>query len=126
MCCVGAGDTPCAALGSGLSGGGDALLTTGTGGQIVVHVGMRLARSGGCIAIGRRVIAGIGWPRCRTSAWRWNALAAGCRMNGPIACPDAFGDCVSLSPEGNALANNVAPGNASRSCRTSAGERLHG
>ncbi|CDY78210.1 Xylulose kinase [Caballeronia glathei] len=33
---VGAGDTPCAALGSGLSGDGDALLTTGTGGQIVV------------------------------------------------------------------------------------------
>jgi xylulokinase len=33
---VGAGDTPCAALGSGLSSDGDALLTTGTGGQIVV------------------------------------------------------------------------------------------
>ncbi|SAK38893.1 xylulokinase [Caballeronia hypogeia] len=33
---VGAGDTPCAALGSGLSSAGDALLTTGTGGQIVV------------------------------------------------------------------------------------------
>ncbi|KXV02978.1 carbohydrate kinase [Caballeronia megalochromosomata] len=33
---VGAGDTPCAALGSGLSVAGDALLTTGTGGQIVV------------------------------------------------------------------------------------------
>ncbi|BCQ22452.1 carbohydrate kinase [Caballeronia sp. NK8] len=33
---VGAGDTPCAALGSGLASDGDALLTTGTGGQIVV------------------------------------------------------------------------------------------
>jgi xylulokinase len=33
---VGAGDTPCAALGSGLYCDGDALLTTGTGGQIVV------------------------------------------------------------------------------------------
>jgi xylulokinase len=33
---VGAGDTPCAALGSGLAQDGDALLTTGTGGQIVV------------------------------------------------------------------------------------------
>ncbi len=33
---TGAGDTPCAALGSGLSRDGDALLTTGTGGQIVV------------------------------------------------------------------------------------------
>ncbi|MGV2290955.1 FGGY family carbohydrate kinase [Trinickia sp. YCB016] len=33
---VGAGDTPCAALGSGLAHDGDALLTTGTGGQIVV------------------------------------------------------------------------------------------
>ncbi|SAK81667.1 xylulokinase [Caballeronia arationis] len=33
---VGAGDTPCAALGSGLCRDGDALLTTGTGGQIVV------------------------------------------------------------------------------------------
>jgi xylulokinase len=33
---VGAGDTPCAALGSGLAANGDALLTTGTGGQIVV------------------------------------------------------------------------------------------
>jgi xylulokinase len=33
---VGAADTPCAALGSGLASDGDALLTTGTGGQIVV------------------------------------------------------------------------------------------
>ncbi|AIO53205.1 xylulose kinase [Burkholderia mallei] len=33
---TGAGDTPCAALGSGLARDGDALLTTGTGGQIVV------------------------------------------------------------------------------------------
>ena len=33
---AGAGDTPCAALGSGLADDGDALLTTGTGGQIVV------------------------------------------------------------------------------------------
>ena len=33
---TGAADTPCAALGSGLSHDGDALLTTGTGGQIVV------------------------------------------------------------------------------------------
>ncbi|SOE60508.1 xylulokinase/hypothetical protein [Burkholderia sp. OK233] len=33
---IGAADTPCAALGSGLASDGDALLTTGTGGQIVV------------------------------------------------------------------------------------------
>ncbi|MEW9582133.1 xylulokinase [Paraburkholderia sp. DGU8] len=33
---TGAADTPCAALGSGLAHDGDALLTTGTGGQIVV------------------------------------------------------------------------------------------
>ncbi|SDC29938.1 FGGY family carbohydrate kinase [Paraburkholderia lycopersici] len=33
---TGAGDTPCAALGSGLADEGGALLTTGTGGQIVV------------------------------------------------------------------------------------------
>jgi len=33
---AGAGDTPCAALGSGLASDGDALLTTGTGGQILV------------------------------------------------------------------------------------------
>ncbi|WP_322054828.1 xylulokinase [Paraburkholderia bannensis] len=33
---TGAGDTPCAALGSGLHEDGDALLTTGTGGQILV------------------------------------------------------------------------------------------
>jgi xylulokinase len=33
---TGAADTPCAALGSGLAGEGDALLTTGSGGQIVV------------------------------------------------------------------------------------------
>ncbi|WP_180721572.1 xylulokinase [Paraburkholderia largidicola] len=33
---TGAGDTPCAALGSGLVNDGDALLTTGTGGQILV------------------------------------------------------------------------------------------
>jgi len=33
---TGGGDTPCAALGSGLASDGDALLTTGTGGQILV------------------------------------------------------------------------------------------
>ncbi|HEY1609200.1 MAG TPA: FGGY family carbohydrate kinase [Paraburkholderia sp.] len=33
---AGAGDTPCAMFGSGLANDGDALLTTGTGGQIVV------------------------------------------------------------------------------------------
>lgn len=33
---TGAADTPCAALGSGIARDGDALLTTGTGGQIVV------------------------------------------------------------------------------------------
>ncbi len=33
---AGAGDTPCAALGSGLAPDGDALITTGTGGQILV------------------------------------------------------------------------------------------
>ena len=33
---TGAADTPCAALGSGLTHDGDALLTTGTGGQIIV------------------------------------------------------------------------------------------
>ncbi|MCC8394103.1 carbohydrate kinase [Paraburkholderia sp. MMS20-SJTR3] len=33
---TGAADTPCAALGSGLADDGDALLTTGSGGQIVV------------------------------------------------------------------------------------------
>lgn len=33
---TGAGDTPCAVLGSGLAPEGDALLTTGTGGQILV------------------------------------------------------------------------------------------
>jgi xylulokinase len=33
---TGGADTPCAALGSGLAHDGDALLTTGTGGQIVV------------------------------------------------------------------------------------------
>lgn len=33
---IGAADTPCATLGSGLANDGDALLTTGTGGQIVV------------------------------------------------------------------------------------------
>jgi xylulokinase len=36
---IGAADTPCAALGSGLAHDGDALLTTGTGGQIVVLSG---------------------------------------------------------------------------------------
>ena len=36
---TGAADTPCAALGSGLASEGDALLTTGTGGQIVVLAG---------------------------------------------------------------------------------------
>jgi xylulokinase len=36
MLATGAGDTPCAALGSGLANDGDALLTTGTGGQILV------------------------------------------------------------------------------------------
>ncbi|SAK45526.1 xylulokinase [Caballeronia fortuita] len=44
---TGAGDTPCAALGSGLSASGDALLTTGTGGQIVVMCADALAPAHG-------------------------------------------------------------------------------
>lgn len=55
---TGAGDTPCAALGSGLHEDGDALLTTGTGGQIVVtSIGEPPARRG----LHRYRLASGGW-----------------------------------------------------------------
>lgn len=60
---TGAGDTPCAALGSGLADDGDALLTTGTGGQIIVT-----ARS---IPPARR-----GLHRYRSATGGWYTMAA--------------------------------------------------
>jgi xylulokinase len=60
---TGAGDTPCAALGSGLADDGDALLTTGTGGQIVVT-----ARS---VPVARR-----GLHRYRSASGGWYTMAA--------------------------------------------------
>ncbi|HKT98141.1 MAG TPA: FGGY-family carbohydrate kinase, partial [Paraburkholderia sp.] len=60
---AGAGDTPCAALGSGLHEDGDALLTTGTGGQIVVtSLGEPPARRG--------------LHRYRSATGGWYAMAA--------------------------------------------------
>jgi len=60
---TGAGDTPCAALGSGLHEHGDALLTTGTGGQIVVtSLGEPPARRG--------------LHRYRSATGGWYAMAA--------------------------------------------------
>lgn len=60
---TGAGDTPCAALGSGLAPDGDALLTTGTGGQILVT-----ARN--------EPPARRGLHRYRTAGAGWYAMAA--------------------------------------------------
>ncbi|WP_421378047.1 xylulokinase [Paraburkholderia sp. DD10] len=60
---TGAADTPCAALGSGLARDGDALLTTGTGGQIVV-----LAE--------REPVAVKGLHRYRAASDHWYRMAA--------------------------------------------------
>ncbi|HEV3431026.1 MAG TPA: FGGY family carbohydrate kinase [Paraburkholderia sp.] len=60
---TGAGDTPCAALGSGLREEGDALLTTGTGGQILVTVRT--------VPPARR-----GLHRYRSASGGWYAMAA--------------------------------------------------
>lgn len=63
MLATGAADTPCAALGSGLARDGDALLTTGTGGQIVV-----LAE--------REPVAVKGLHRYRAASDHWYRMAA--------------------------------------------------
>ncbi|HEY4802029.1 MAG TPA: FGGY-family carbohydrate kinase, partial [Paraburkholderia sp.] len=63
---TGAGDTPCAALGSGLANAseeGDALLTTGTGGQIVVTAASEPA-------------ARRGLHRYRSATGGWYTMAA--------------------------------------------------
>ncbi|WP_434660943.1 FGGY family carbohydrate kinase [Paraburkholderia sp. A3BS-1L] len=60
---TGAGDTPCAALGSGLREDGDALLTTGTGGQIVVTSSVEPP-------------ARRGLHRYRSASGGWYAMAA--------------------------------------------------
>lgn len=60
---TGAADTPCAALGSGLARDGDALLTTGTGGQIVVLAGQAPA-------------AVKGLHRYRAASDHWYRMAA--------------------------------------------------
>ncbi|MBN3849216.1 carbohydrate kinase [Paraburkholderia sp. Ac-20342] len=60
---TGAADTPCAALGSGLAQDGDALLTTGTGGQIVVLA------SGEPVAV-------KGLHRYRAASDHWYRMAA--------------------------------------------------
>ncbi|CAB3796852.1 Xylulose kinase [Paraburkholderia caffeinitolerans] len=60
---TGAGDTPCAALGSGLHEDGDALLTTGTGGQIVVTSSVEPP-------------ARRGLHRYRSASGGWYAMAA--------------------------------------------------
>ena len=60
---TGAADTPCAALGSGLAHDGDALLTTGTGGQIVVLASQRPA-------------AARGLHRYRAASDHWYRMAA--------------------------------------------------
>ncbi|MFD1555268.1 xylulokinase [Paraburkholderia silviterrae] len=89
---TGAGDTPCAALGSGLREDGDALLTTGTGGQIVVtsieeppaRRGLHRYRSasGGWYAmaamqnVGVALEAARGWLSCEWSEAYEAAFAA--------------------------------------------------
>ncbi|MFM0143257.1 xylulokinase [Paraburkholderia sp. RL18-085-BIA-A] len=60
---TGAADTPCAALGSGLAHDGDALLTTGTGGQIVVLASQAPA-------------AAKGLHRYRAASDHWYRMAA--------------------------------------------------
>ncbi|WP_245004481.1 FGGY family carbohydrate kinase [Paraburkholderia sacchari] len=89
---AGAGDTPCAVLGSGLREDGDALLTTGTGGQIVVtssveppaRRGLHRYRSasGGWYAmaamqnVGVALEAARGWLSCDWSTAYAEAFAA--------------------------------------------------
>jgi xylulokinase len=70
---TGAADTPCAALGSGLARDGDALLTTGSGGQIVV-----LATEAPAAAEGRGQGRGRGQGlhRYRAASDHWYRMAA--------------------------------------------------
>ncbi|WP_345811578.1 FGGY family carbohydrate kinase [Paraburkholderia sp. PREW-6R] len=120
---TGAADTPCAALGSGLSRDGDALLTTGTGGQIVV-----LAEQA------PNAVRGL--HRYRAASDHWYRMAA--MQNVGIALErargwlsyewanayqDAFGDASgdtngsangSTSESTNSSTNESASGNATR------------
>ena len=110
---TGAADTPCAALGSGLAHDGDALLTTGTGGQIVV--------------LATHAPAAVkGLHRYRAASDHWYRMAA--MQNVGIALErvrgwlsyewadayrDAFGDAVSAAagPTATPTVNaNPAPG----------------
>ncbi|MGF6773133.1 xylulokinase [Paraburkholderia sp. GAS199] len=104
---TGAADTPCAALGSGLAHDGDALLTTGTGGQIVVLAEQTPA-------------AARGLHRYRAASDHWYRMAAmqnvGValeRVRGWLgyewadAYHDAFGDTAAAS---TSTASSAAPG----------------
>ncbi|WP_176058769.1 FGGY family carbohydrate kinase [Paraburkholderia sp. BCC1876] len=124
---TGAADTPCAALGSGLARDGDALLTTGTGGQIVVLAG-------------QEPTAAKGLHRYRAASDHWYRMAA--MQNVGIALErvrgwlsyewaDAYRDAFG---EANAIALNDASGDvttsafgeASSATSGSASERTHG
>lgn len=91
---TGAGDTPCAALGSGLAEDGDALLTTGTGGQIVVT-----ARS--------EPPARRGLHRYRSATGGWYAMAA--MQNVGVALEAARGWLAYDWPRAYAESFAVAP-----------------
>ncbi|WP_321801658.1 xylulokinase [Caballeronia sp. J97] len=92
---VGAGDTPCAALGSGLSADGDALLTTGTGGQIVVMCADAPAPMHGLHTY--RAATGA-WYRMAAMQNVGVALEAVRGWLGYASWPDAYDDAFAANP----------------------------
>jgi len=104
---TGAGDTPCAALGSGLAHAGDALLTTGSGGQIVVLANDEPAASRG---LHRYRAASDHWYRM---AAMQNVGIALERVRGWLsyewadAYREAFGDAVSPASSNATNANDA-------------------
>ena len=99
---TGAADTPCAALGSGLAHDGDALLTTGTGGQIVVlaeHApaavkGLHRYRAASDHWYRMAAMQNVGIALERTRGWLSYEWADAYR--------DAFGDATNATTTSNA------------------------
>jgi sugar (pentulose or hexulose) kinase len=119
---IGAADTPCAALGSGLASAGDALLTTGTGGQIIVLAdeaphevrGLHRYRAASDHWYRMAAMQNVGAALERVRGWLAYEWAA--------AYDDAFGDaagCVS-SGSGGRASGNISDDPASASASASA------
>jgi xylulokinase len=117
---TGAADTPCAALGSGLAHDGDALLTTGTGGQIVVLAAQAPA-------------AVKGLHRYRAASDHWYRMAA--MQNVGIALErvrgwlsyewaDAYRDAFGEATDSSAAVNSNAATNATTNATTNAASSL--